>query len=51
MQIDAKQHQHSAAAAAKVILYQYNGELYLLEQYTADTVGPGNLGYSKWTLF
>ena len=34
MQIDAKQHQHSAAAAAKVILYQSAGELSLLVQYT-----------------
>ena len=29
MQIDAKQHQHSAAAAAKVIFYQSRGELSL----------------------
>ena len=36
MQIDAKQHQHSAAAAAKVILYQSAGELSLLVQYTTD---------------
>ena len=38
MQIDAKQHQHSAAAAAKVILYQSAGELSLLVQYTIDYI-------------
>ena len=38
MQIDAKQHQHSAAAAAKVILYQSAGELSILVQYTTDNI-------------
>ena len=38
MQIDAKQHQHSAAAAAKVILYQPAGELSVLVQYKKDYI-------------
>ena len=37
MQIDAKQHQHSAAAA-KVVLYQLAGELSLSVQYTTDYI-------------